>query len=527
MHVLAIDVGTYSVKFLSSHVERRKVSHAGMSEVVLRDYLSDHPDMTPEAAQVEIIRDIIDSNARPETKVIFQALPSILTTRFLTLPVKQKKKATQMLPFQLEEDIPYALSEIHFAYRLEGQKTQHTALVELARDNNFEGFFDSLRERDSIPNILTSEASVLENFFNQNAMPGPFCVINLGHKTTRAYFFYNSRLLTTHVSYVGGHDVNEMISDTYKIDIDEAVFYKHQNAFVLTEGQYSEVDQAQREFASAMEKVLEPIISDFARWKVGFKVNFGLSVGNVFICGGSANIKNITNYLTEKWDVKVAMLETFDKVEAEKIDLNSKNKNKFALVNMMAFGFRKKNRFINLLSGKYAQASGAELPLHSFAFIGVRVAAISAIFVVSLIVERFFIQRDTQFVNSRLTNITKNEILEINPRLRRAMIQNPKPVLDSLVKRGRGIKQEINTLQSAIEIRALSPLVTLSQVAARTTCTLTNFVSAPGEVKATFNSEDNTELSKLKGLLMSSVFRDVNVTIDEKAHVLNMTSTGL
>lgn len=527
MHVLAIDVGSYSVKYISSFVDRRKIAHADMSEIILKDYIEDHQGMTPPEAQASIIQEIIDSNARPDTKIIFQAENGFMSTRFLTMPVKSKKKAELMLPFQLEEDIPYALSEIHYAYRMEPQKTQFVALVELVKESNFAPYFNTLKEKNALPNVLTSESSAVENYFNQNAMAGPFCVLDIGHNTTKAYFFYNSRLLATHISYVGGQHVNEMITQTYGIDPDEAIIYKHQNAFFLTTGQYGDVEQTQGEFAAAMDKVFSPLVSDFARWKVGFKVNFGLSLPHVFICGGSTNIKNIANYLTEKFDVKVALLESFDKVQSEKIDLNAKSKSKFALVNMMAQGMRRKNRFINLLNGQFAQASTSELPLHSFAFIGVRVATATAVLALSLLAERFFIQRDVQSVNAKLASVMKNDELGVNGRLRRSVNNNPKPVHDHLTKRQRSVRQEISTLQAAIETESLSPLVILSQIAGPTQTTLTEFTSNDfGEVYATFTAENMEELNKLKNLLEQSQLQEVSANINSSKLLLTLKAQG-
>ncbi len=527
MHILAIDVGSYSVKYISSFVDRRKITHVDMSEIIVRDYMTDHQDLSAEEAAVAIIQEVIDSVARPDTKVLYQADHRMMTTRFLTLPVKSKKKADLMLPFQLEEDIPYALSEIHFAYKLEGQKTQHTALVELVRTNLFEEFYNLRRDKNILPSILTTESSVVENFFNQNPMAGPFCVLDIGHKTTRAFFFYNSRLLMTHTSYIGGHHVNEMISETYKIDMDEAIIYKHQNAFLLTASQYEDVEPSQRDFASAMDKVFSPLVNDFNRWKVGFKVNFGLAVQHVFICGGSSNIRNIANYLTDKWDTKVTLLESFDKVEAEKIDLNPKNKSKYAFTNMMAIGYRRKNRFINLLTGKFAQASSAEIPLHSFAFLGIRVAAATMILAVSLLVERFFIQKDITAVNAKMTAIMKNDELQLSGRLRRQVITNPKPVFDTLVKKQRDVKQEVSILQSAIEIRALSPLLVISQTAASTDATLIDFKSNEnGEITATFSAESVDTLIKLKSSFDKSALNYVQTSMDEKKLQLTVNATG-
>jgi general secretion pathway protein L len=523
MHVLAIDVGSYSVKYISSFVEKRRVNHVEMSEIILRDYMNDHPDLITLDAQATIVQEIIDSTARPDTRVIFQVDNEMLTTRFLTLPVKSKKKAELMLPFQLEEDIPFALSEIHYGYRMEAAKTQHFALVGLLRENSFETYYNTFKEKNALPNILTSEASTIENYFNQNAIAGPFCVLDIGHKTTKAYFFYNSRLIVTHVSYMGGTDINEMIAQTYKIDPDEAIFYKHQNAFLLTSSQFDEVDQAQRDFATAMDKTLSPLIADFARWKIGFKVNYGLSLQHIFITGGTSNIKNIANYLTEKWDIKVALLETFDKIEGEKIDLNPKNKSKYALANMMATGMKRKNRFINLLTGKFAQASAAEIPLHSFAFLGVRVAAVAAVLLVSLLAERFFIERDIKFVNLKLNTVMKNDVLNLNGRLRRSVATNPKPILDSLNKRQKGIRQEISTIQSAIEIKALSPLVSISQLAAPTQATLVEFkVSELNEITAVFTAEAPAELNNLKAQLERSTLQDVVIEVDQKKLQLKM-----
>lgn len=527
MHVLAIDVGSYSVKYISSFVEKRKVNHVEMSEIILRDYMNDHPDLLTLDAQATIVQEIIDSTARADTRIIFQVDNEMLTTRFLALPVKSKKKAELMLPFQLEEDIPFALSEIHYGYRMEAAKTQHFALVGLMRDSAFEAYYNTFKEKNALPNILTSEASTVENYFNQNPIAGPFCVLDIGHKTTKAYFFYNSRLIVTHVSYLGGTDINEMIAQTYKIDQDEAILYKHQNAFLLTTTQFDEVDQAQKDFATAMDKTLFPLISDFARWKVGFKVNYGLSLQSIFITGGTSNIKNIANYLTEKWDIKVVQLETFDKVEGEKIDLNPKNKSKYALANMMATGMKRKNRFINLLSGKFAQASAAEIPLHSFAFLGVRVAAVAAVLLVSLLAERFFIERDVKFVNLKLNSVMKNEVLALNGRLRRSVATNPKPILDSLNKREKGIRQEISTIQSAIEIKALSPLVTISQLAASTQATLVEFkVSDSNEVTATFTAEAASELNNLKAQFERSALLDVVVEIDQKKLQLKLKAVA-
>ncbi len=333
----------------------------------------------------------------------------------------------------------------------------------------------------------------------------------------------------THLSYFGGQHINEMIAETYKIEADEAIIYKHQNAFLLTAAQYAEVEDVQRDFASSMDKVFSSVVGDFLRWKIGFKVNFGLSLQHVFLCGGTANVKNIANYLTEKLDTKVTLLESFGKVEAEKVDLSSKNKSKFALVNMMVVGFRRKNRFINLLTGRFAQASSSEVPLQSFAFIGVRVGAAALVLALSLFAERYFIERDIAFVNRKMGEVLKNSDLAIPGRLRRSATVNPKPVLDALVRKQRDVRQEISTLQAAVEIKALAPLVTVSQIAAGAEgVTLIDFrTTDTGEVTAIFTANGEKELTELKGLFERSSLSDVQTSVNAAKLQLTITAVGI
>lgn len=528
MHVLAIDNGTYSIKFISSFVERRKISHVELGEIIIPDYMADHPSLSQEEAVNSIIQDILDMVSRPDTKIIQQIDPRMLTTRFLNFPVKNKKKAELMLPYQLEEDIPYALNDIHYAYRLEAQKNQQSALIELVRNSVFEPYYNNLRDKNILPGILTTESSIVENFSNLNPVSGAVCYLDIGHSTSKAYFFYNSKLLMSQISYVGGSHINEMIAETYNIEIIEAIIYKHQNAFFLTSGQYTDVEPAQRDFASAMDKVFSNLINDFLRWKIALKVNYGFNLQHIFICGGTANIKNISNYLTEKTGVKVTPLETFDKVETEKVKIQPNLKSNFTLANMMTIGFKKKNRFINLLSGRFTQTSTSDVPLHSLAFIGIRVAALFVIFSVSLLVERFFIQKDILFVNSKISDVLKSSTLQLPGRIAREASRNSKAAMTELTKKSRDVRQEISTLQSAIEIKALSPLVLVNQIVTGFDgVTLVEFESDDsGEIKAVFTSESIDDLKNLKTQFEKSKLNDVEVGLNEVSLQLSINAIG-
>jgi general secretion pathway protein L len=516
MHVLAIDAGSYSIKYVSSFLDRKNVTHVEMREHNLQAAMEENTNWASvEEATFKLLERIIQEVARPETKIVLHVPPEMVTTRFLTLPVKSRKKAEQMIPFQLEEDIPYSLTESHMAWRLETGKTQSLAMVALTRDSEFQALYDRLVTLKPAPTYVTSEASVMDAYFTQNPLPGTFCIMDMGHRSSKAYFFFNGHLIATHVSYIGGRHVDDMVAQTYGVSPHEAVIYKHQNAFVLTSLQTTEVDDNQREFARLMDQVFQPLVNDFTRWELGFRVTHGMRIEQVLICGGTASTKNMANYLTEKLGIKTALLESFEGVDVSKVDLNPKARAKFTLANMMSLSLRHKQGLINLLAGRYASASRAELPLHSIAFIASRATAVVVVLAFALLVENILLGLDLKAVNARLTTLTKNPILELNPRERRLVITDPSKIIANIGKKQRAIRQQISTLQAASDIKALSPLVAVASAAGVNDATLVDFsVTDGGETTAVFTSEDTAVLTGLQTRLQGVDLNNTSVTID-------------
>jgi hypothetical protein len=122
----------------------------------------------------------------------------------------------------------------------------------------------------------------------------------------------------------------------------------------------------------------------------------------------------------------------------------------------------------------------------------------------------------------------KNSELKIPGRIRRQAATNPKAVYDILVKKQREVRQEISTLQAAIEIQALSPLVLVSQICASSpNATLIEFSSNDsGEINAVLISESLEELTNLKNNFERSSLSDVQASLDEKKLQLSVTANG-
>src|SRR5687768_10335650 len=105
MNILSIDVGSYSIKFIESHFERKQLVHQSFYQIILEEFAQDFPkEITLEEIQLEVVKEYL-KKGKFEGKIIYQYPSRQLTVRLLTLPVISKKKVEMMIPFQLDKNL--------------------------------------------------------------------------------------------------------------------------------------------------------------------------------------------------------------------------------------------------------------------------------------------------------------------------------------------------------------------------------------------------------------------------------------
>lgn len=529
MQLISIDLGSYSIKFMNFHMEKNKIVYDSVRETIIDtdeyDVLADDIELD---LQLRIVKNYLD-DLTGEYRIILNAPSEIITTRFLTLPVNNRKKAQLMIPFQLEEDIPFSLANSHIASAVQTGKENSSALVNITPREDFTPFYEKLRQNDIAPKVVTSQDSVFQNFIKQNQeiLPQSFCILDMGHTTTKAYFYFDNELVAIHKSYIAGKTISEVISENYKIEFDEATLYKHQNCFFLTQDQYEQVSEEQRTFASLMERAMAPLTHEFKRWEIGSRVLQGVGVSEVFITGGTSNIKNIHNFLAEKFETKTSFLNSFtNQVEAKAVDTDEKLRRKFTYANLQAQAYKDKSLLVNFLQGDFTIQGQSDLPLRSFAFIGVRAAMLTLLLIVSFSIERIIINKDIKSVDRSLSAIAKNPVLEMTARQRRIISTNPDTVFREVKKKQKAIAQEISVLQASAKTNALSSLTKVSGIVSGLDVEVVQFHSVSGgEFNIVFKAKDAQELKELDKVLNSSGIKDAFTDRNEKK--LTITLSGV
>lgn len=523
MNILAIDIGTYSIKFLELKTERKNIVIVDKNEVVIEDARPHYPS----AHDIKLLQKEIVSNyilKKPsDTKIIFQIPNESITTRYLEIPGTSKRKTEQIIPFQLDENLPYSLQNAHFSSRLIKKSTGFSVISNITQLQFFKDFFNFFENKEADPSILTSELSTIQSYIDSIRFNERACILDIGHRTTKAYFIQDRKIVANHTSYIAGLQINELISKTYQISQDEAILYKHDNAFFLTDDQIDEVSDDQKEFALMMRQLFMGLIQEFKRWEIGHRVKYGTSIDKIYLMGGTAQITGIDHFLTAHTGIKISILEP---IQLFKNDHNPHEKN-FFLVKMMAIAERTPGNIINFLTGKFQNSSNSFISLHSSIFLLVRTTFIALLILTGLLLEKYFVLLSNEKVydNKILATLKQAPALssEIPKRDQKDFKKFPDHLLKALIKKNRTITQEVNAIMSSQNTNAVKPLVQLSRsLSVNPKISLVTFHSENLDVKARFTSTEYSELQLLEDHIKAMGLGELKTQLNRDKNELNI-----
>lgn len=503
---IAIDLGSYSIKFLHFRIEKKAVVAKTTHEIILdlpeEGSIEEHDLWN---TQLEHIQQYLETITE-DFQVIMNFTSELVSTRFLSVPGKNKKRATMMVPFMIEEDLPFPISSCHYSETIEVKGDHCEVLAGVVKKEHFEDFYKLLYAHKLSPKILTNDVAIYESYMKSFFMnyPESFCILEFGHEATRGYFFHKGKLVSNHHSFVAGKVITEDISKTYNISLEEATIYKHQNAFVLTEGQLEDVNENQKDFAKLMDSTLQPLISEIRRWEIGFRVKHGVAVGEYFVCGGTSNINNFNNFLGVKLAANVSGFNPFMTCSDDHIDKDPKFRNKFAQACTLMQGMKQKNRFINFLKGEFSFKDNETIPLNSLAFMGVRVFALTFILIIVMLISHISLRgKNEEMTKIVAKKLQSGPVLNVSAREKKARQLNRSigRILGKLKRQDKSVQQEVKSIQAAVKINALSALdavvAIMSTVGSK--AEIEKFYALSGEnFEATIVSENLEDLQKLK-----------------------------
>ena len=216
-------------------------------------------------------------------------------------------------------------------------------------------------------------------------------------------FFDQGRLVSNHNSVASGYMLTENLADSYNITFEEAVNYKHEESFFLTQEQIDQSSEDEKVFALFMERTFSNLITDFSRWNLGHRTKTNSAIDHIFLTGGSSKIQNIENFLEEKLEIPCSHL------KSKKFENSIKSDH--SIVGLIPVAQKEKCRTINFLGSKYKARKSSVVPLSSSLKLFSKTSVISAVICFFVFIDLFLnIYSSSKYEKKYLNTLIKNKI---------------------------------------------------------------------------------------------------------------------
>ena len=391
-------------------------------------------------------------------KVILILPEDFSTSRYLEVPVNSKKKAAQILPFQLEDSIPFPLNDVVYQAYYQPGKEKTEVLVNIIGPNDLNNLYAKLDQNQIYFDVITTNIGVLSALSSSKSLSEKnfgvenYAVIDIGHLGTSCFFFHQGKLISNHNSIASGALLTENLADSYNISLEEAQEYKHNEAFFLTSKEQEIADKDEKIFALFMERTFANLITDFSRWYLGYRTKTNTTIDKIFLVGGSSNIQNISPFLEEQFGVECDQLYVLN----PKVKL----KNTANISSLASVLIYEKQKPLNFLTGKFKARKSSIIPMSASFKLFNRTAFLSLIICFFVLIDLLL----NVYSSSKIEKNYKNKLLKnkINITKKQQLTYRKKPerlspVLTKKMKSIENIKKAVdsvsgNQISSSLEL---------------------------------------------------------------------------
>ena len=219
------------------------------------------------------------------------------------VPLAQIREAIEI---NLEDNVPIAGADAIFDYVIVGDANGHRkdtidVVVSVLPRAAVDEYLDIFKGTGINPQAFEFESQAMARALIPRGDNGTFLVVDIGKMLTDIFVSANGVVQFSASLDIGGHYVTSAIEKNLKVPYDEAEKLKVQ--YGLTGGEGSQ----------QVHDVILPIVSDlrsrimrhYLYWQTHHGEKIGGNIECVYVTGGGANLRGITEYLAMGLDVKV------------------------------------------------------------------------------------------------------------------------------------------------------------------------------------------------------------------------------
>jgi Tfp pilus assembly PilM family ATPase len=265
-------------------------------------------------------------------KLVLSLPPIATATRFLRLPVKQRKKVEQMYRFELDDSVPFKLDDALVEHHVMREGDGSLVFAAIAQRAQVEVQLERLRALGLDPDCLTFDGmGVINCYFSRPPKEeteetpepeGAYALVDLGHKKTTLSIWVDNRLVFFRGIPWGGHAITDAIALGRGLAKEEAEALKMRSVDLSPSSEAKDGDEEELNTTTAQS--LSPLVVDLNHCLMSFRSQSGIAVAAVGITGGTSRLRGLAKFLSRALEIPVDGFDPTDgqprKTSAENVD---------------------------------------------------------------------------------------------------------------------------------------------------------------------------------------------------------------
>lgn len=217
------------------------------------------------------------------------------------IPMKEVKG---LLEFRLEENVPIPSKDVMFDYtilpNLSDEKVAKVAVAAYAKET-IQKYYEACTMAGLRPIAFEVEAQAMARAVIPQDIKGAVMLVDFGKTRTGVGIVYNGVLLYTSTIDIGGDQLSIALRKVLGADISESELTNLKNTQGLIRGVDStDVHEA---LISTISVIKDELVTRMQYWHMRNGNDDERRISAVIMCGGSANLKGLPQYITESLGV--------------------------------------------------------------------------------------------------------------------------------------------------------------------------------------------------------------------------------
>ncbi len=307
---LVLDIGTSAVRLceLTPTREGLQVTRYMQREIPLDPNLDKE---SKEQARKQALQELLKESRVRTRKTVFGIPGQSVFTRTRALPPVPEHKVTQIVRYEIQQQIPFSLDQIALDYQVLGRTDAggYDVLMTASKEDVVEHYIDLVKSVKRSVDTVDICPLAAYNWVKQTGQFGEqgecVALVDIGAKTTDIVIESGNQFRFTRSLNVGGNDITLAIAQAFGKNFAEAERVKRERAFAPTGD-----PQKDGKGGEAVGQVLGRMVNEIGRSFTYFRSQAGGSpVNRVLLCGGGAGLRNIAPYLQRELGLEVRLVQ--------------------------------------------------------------------------------------------------------------------------------------------------------------------------------------------------------------------------